>query len=93
MNCGRHCTFDDYYHLVNVTDEYFRCLDRNDVDALGTKLDLYLEVIKDFDYLVAERMRLRVKKSNGDLSLVKSIVKEEYDELIRNVLVDVREHN
>ena len=49
MNCGRHCTFDDYYHLVNVTDNYFRCLDRNDHDALGTKLDIYLiylEVVK-----------------------------------------------
>ena len=93
MNCGKHCTFDDYYHLVNVTDDYLKCLDNKDPDALTTKLDNYLEVIKDFDYLVAERMRLKANRANGDLVLVKSIIKHEYNELIRNVLVDVREHN
>ncbi len=93
MNCGKHCTIDDYYHLVNITDEYLRCLDNNHPDALTSKLDIYLDTIKDFDYLVAERMRLRIKKSDGDLIKVKSIIQTEYNELIRNVLVDVREHN
>ena len=48
MNCGKHCTFDDYYHLVNVTDEYLKCLDSNDPDALTTKLDIYLNIVKVF---------------------------------------------
>ena len=93
MNCGKHCTINDYYHLVNITDGYLKCLDSGHPDALTSKIDLYLETIKDFDYQVAERMRLRIKKADGDSIKIKSIIQAEYNELIRNVLVDVREHN
>ena len=93
MNCGRHCTFQDYNDLIENTEQYLKCLDSGDSEALTTKLNIYLEFIADFDYLVAERLRLKIQSLGSDYSQTKRLIKREIDELIHNVLVDVREHN
>ena len=93
MNCGRHCTYEDYNNLVDTTEEYLKCLENNEPDSLTSKLNSYLEFVADFDCRQSERMRLRIKNAGEDIPLVKRIIKSEFEELSHNVLVDAREHN
>ena len=93
MNCGKHCTYKDYESLVANTEQYLKCLNSGDPECLTTKLNIYLEFIADFDYQVGEKMRLKIQMAGSDLTRVKRIVVNEIDELMHNVLVDIREHN
>ena len=93
MNCGKHCTYQDYDNLVANTQQYLKCLDSGNSECLTTKLNIYLEFIADFDYQVSEKMRLKISMAGSDLDKVKRIVLNEIDELMHNVLVDIREHN
>ena len=93
MNCGKHCTYKDYESLVANTEQYLKCLNSGDSECLNTKLNIYLEFIADFDYQVAEKMRLKIGMAGSDLTRVKRIVLNEVDELLHNVLVDIRAHN
>ena len=93
MNCGRHCTYEDYNNLVETTKDYLKCLDSGDPDSLTSKLNNYLEFVADFDCRQSERMRLRIENAGGDISTIKRIIEAEYKELSHNVLVDAREHN
>lgn len=93
MNCGKHCTYQDYDNLVANTQQYLKCLDSGDPETLTTKLNIYLEFVADFDYQVAEKLRLKIQMAGSDIPKVKRIVQNEIDELIHNVLVDIREHN
>ena len=93
MNCGKHCTYQDYDNLVANTQQYLKCLNSGDPECLATKLNIYLEFVADFDYQVAEKLRLKIQMAGSDIPKVKRIVQNEIDELIHNVLVDIREHN
>ena len=93
MNCGKHCTYKDYDSLVTNTERYLKCLNNGDPEVLTTKLNIYLEFIADFDIIVSEKMRLKIQHADGDLNKVKQVVRFEVEELIHNVLVDIREHN
>ena len=93
MNCGKHCTYKDYENLTTNTQQYLKCLDSGDPEALTTKLNIYLEFIADFDYQVSEKLRFKIQMAESDISKIKRIILNEVDELIHNVLVDIREHN
>ena len=93
MNCGKHCTYQDYDNLAANTQQYLKCLDSGDPECLTTKLNIYLEFIEDFDYPLTERMRLKIKATDGDLAKIKRIIQKDIEELIHNVLGDSREHN
>lgn len=93
MNCGKHCTYKDYESLVTNTEQYLKCLNSGDSGCLTTKLNIYLEFIAGFDYQVAEKMRLKIQMAGSDLTKVKRIILNEIDELMHNVLVDIKEHN
>ena len=93
MNCGKHCTYQDYDNLLANTQQYLKCLNSGDPECLATKLNIYLEFIAGFDIIVSEKMRLKIQHADGDLNKVKQVVRFEVEELIHNVLVDIREHN
>ena len=93
MNCGKHCTYKDYENLTTNTQQYLKCLDSGDPEALTTKLNIYLEFIADFDYQVSEKLRFKIQMAGSDTTKIKRIILNEVDELIHNVLVDIREHN
>lgn len=87
MYQGKHCTYKDYQHLVDITD---RILNMQDID--DDSLNAYLNEINDYDYLIAEKMKNAISKSDGDTQKRKDIIKEFYIELSKNVLVDIQEH-
>ena len=87
MYQGRHCTYKDYQHLSNITDDV---LELSNVDDQSLKQ--YLNEINDYDYLIAEKMRNELFKERIDNQKRKDIIKEFYQELSKNVLVDIQEH-
>ena len=85
MYNGRHCTYEDYSNIVNISKNVLECVEKiNLKEAMK-----YIDEVEEFDLYIASRMLSAIKKEPPNL---KQVVKDLFDELINNVLVDIREH-
>ena len=89
---GRHCIPSDYKLLENATSKYIFILEKKSEHAFDSELNLFIDLIKQFDADIAEHLRVKIFFNKGNYEKCISIVKDETDELKRNVLVDIREH-
>ncbi len=84
---GRHCKIEDYWRLENKTKEIYSLLDTsNEVD-----LSNYLDLVRQYDEMIANSIAGKIRnKSNQE---IKQIIKTNVDELLKNILTDINEHN
>ena len=85
MYNGRHCTYEDYSNLVNISKNVLECVEKNNLKEAMK----YIDEVEEFDLDIASRMLSAIKKEPPNL---KQVIKDLFDELINNVLVDIREH-
>ena len=85
MYNGRHCTYEDYSYLVNISKNVLECVEKNSLKEAMK----YIDEVEEFDLDIASRMLSAIKIEPPNL---KQVIKDLFDELINNVLVDIREH-
>lgn len=89
MYLNRHCTYQDYELLKSSTDEVVFDLSNNDFSSL----DKYFELLNNFDIHFSIELKNKIDSCSNDKDKIIEIISKDIEELYRNVLVDIKEHN
>lgn len=84
---GNHCKIEDYYRLEKASKDLYSLLDKDrEIDITS-----FADLVSQYDEMISNSIRSKVKnKSNRE---IKIIVKTSVDELLKNILIDINEHN
>lgn len=84
---GNHCKIEDYYRLEKASKDLYSLLDKDrEIDITS-----FADLVSQYDEMISNIIRSKVKnKSNRE---IKIIVKTSVDELLKNILIDINEHN
>ena len=101
MYNGRHCIKEDYYYMDNLITRFLSYLNQKDKKAFSFG-ELLVKEIKNFDFDIATKVEFKLEsakrefkeKSNEEIySSLKERCIPLFDELISNILVDIKEHS
>lgn len=84
---GHHCKIEDYYRLEKASKDIYSLLEND------RKIDItsFTDLVSQYDEMISISILSKVKnKSNSE---IKSIIKASVDELLKNILIDINEHN
>lgn len=90
---GRHCVENDYLLLENETSNYILLLQSHQKEAYEEALENFIDLVKQFDDNIGEKLKSKILQNIGNDEVVISIVKTYIGELKNNVLVDIKEHH
>ena len=84
---GNHCKIEDYYRLEKASKDLYSLLDKD----RETDITSFADLVSQYDEMISNSIRSKVKnKSNHE---IKIIIKNYIDELLKNILIDINEHN
>ena len=84
---GHHCKIEDYYRLEKASRDLYTLLDKD----IEIDITSFLDLLSQYDEMISNSIRSKVKnKSNRE---IKIIIKSSVDELLKNILIDINEHN
>lgn len=84
---GNHCKIEDYYRLEKANKDIYSLLDEDrEIDITS-----FADLVSQYDEMISISILCKVKnKSNQE---IKIIIKNFIDELLKNILTDINEHN
>ena len=91
MYQGRHCTYNDYQLLENISAEFLLIINRDNFN--NYEVEMHLDTFSDFDIDISNKIRTNLEKLDLDKEVVINKIANLLNELKSNVLVDIREHN
>ncbi|MBO6280102.1 MAG: hypothetical protein J6M95_00780 [Bacilli bacterium] len=91
MYKNRHCAPLDYQKIKKEIDHFYFSLSKEDNLSKEECDSLYKE-ISDFDIDIASRF-LQIISLNDDKKIIKDKCQIIFDELLKNIIVDINEHN
>lgn len=91
---GRHCTKKDLNVLIKETDKILLLIS-SDIDDDKKKSDLinFINLIKRFDIQIGDTLLNKINNSKDDYIKIKNDISICVEELKRNIIVDIYEHN
>lgn len=90
---GRHCTQKDLDLLIKETNKIISVISSDkDDDIKKSSLVNFINLIKRFDYQIADSLQNKINSSGNDYQRIKEIIKTHVEELKRNVIIDIYEH-
>ena len=90
---GRHCTNRDLDLLVHETNKIKqKLLKNNEKCEKNGDLQCFLAFIRRFDEQIASQLQIHISTANGDCERIINAIDRYIDELIRNIQVDIYEH-
>ncbi len=96
MYNGRHRHQDDYYKVLELSNHFFSLLKNKNPKYEDYGRYLYKE-IKEFDELLSDRFLLVLQNSNKNLEVdyqnLENRTRNIIEELLSNILTDIKEHN
>ena len=93
MYNGRHCVYSDYKLLVNETNKILQLLKEKSLDECKSEVIKHLELVNRYDTDIMLKIRYHLNKGDVDSNAMIRVIQEQSDELLRNVVVDMNEHN
>ena len=93
MYNGRHCVYSDYKLLVDETNKILELLKNKPLHKCKDDVIKYLEIVSRYDVDIMTKIRYHLYKSNTDSEAMIQVIQDQSDELLRNVVVDMNEHN
>ncbi len=96
MYNGHHCCQEDYYKVLELSNHFFSLLKNKNPNYEDYGRYLYKE-IKEFDELLSDRYLLVLQNSNKNLEVdyqnLENRTRNIIEELLSNILTDIKEHN
>lgn len=91
---GRHCTNKDLNLLIKETDKILLLISSDmDDDRKKSGLINFINLIKRFDLQIGETLADKINNSNKYYIKIKNDINICVEELKRNIIVDIYEHN
>ena len=94
MYNGRHCVENDYYIVNNLIVRFFTYINKKDLKAISYGLSI-VDEIANYDSDIANKFLLVLKETerSHDLNMLNKKSRPLLEELISNIIIDIKEHN